>query len=280
MLSIIIPTCNRNDLLAMCLDCLNPQFQTINAANYEVIVTDDSKQNRARQFIKENYTWVKWIAGPQRGPAANRNNGARNAKGEWLIFIDDDCLPDKQLLEIYQTAILSNEKILVFEGCIKTDRVQQSLAEESPVNETGGYLWSCNFMINKKIFLHDLNGFDEKFPFAAMEDVDLDYRLSKSGFSKVFLKNAYVVHPWRVQKKMWTITLNRFKSTLYFLKKHPEKKKEINSKYYFIAFFNGFFKNTLKNAFKYKFKGFFSKVNYDILQLYFSVYISIYNRQG
>ena len=103
MLSVIIPTCNRNDLLGKCLDCLSPNIQTLSASSYEVIVTDDSKQHQAKQFVEENYGWVKWIAGPQRGPAENRNNGAKNANGEWLIFIDDDCLPDAKILEVYQT---------------------------------------------------------------------------------------------------------------------------------------------------------------------------------
>jgi len=275
MLSVIIPTYNRNDLVAQCLKQLDPEVQSLSIDSYEVIVTDDSKQQQAKQFIEENYKWVKWIAGPQKGPAANRNNGARKALGEWLIFIDDDCLPDKRILKVYQTAISNNNETLVFEGCIKADGERQSLAEESPVNETGGYLWSCNFMINKNLFLNDLNGFDEHFPYAAMEDVELDLRLKKKGIRKVFLKNAYVVHPWREQKKMWNITLKRFESTLYFLKQHPEKKEDINSKYYLTAFYNSLFKNTLKNAFKFRFKGFFGKITYDVLQLYFSLYTFI-----
>lgn len=275
MLSVIIPTCNRNYFLEKCLECLDPKVQALDESKYEVIVTDDSKLQQAKYFIEKNFDWVKWIAGPQKGPAANRNNGAKNATGEWLVFIDDDCLPNKSLLKTYETAIRSNKKISVFEGCIKANREQQSLAEECPVNETGNYLWSCNFMISKKTFLNDLNGFDEKFPYAAMEDVELDYRLNKNKIEKVFVKEAFVIHPWRLQKNMWRITLNRFESTLYFLKKHPEKKKEINSRYYLIAFYNSLFKNTLKNAFRLRFRGFFKKITYDTLQLYFFLYTLI-----
>ncbi|MGI4022355.1 MAG: glycosyltransferase family 2 protein [Janthinobacterium lividum] len=270
MLSIIIPTCNRNDLLAQCLNRLDTKIQTISKEDYEIIVTDDSKQEEAKQYLKKNYKQVKWVAGPELGPAANRNNGAKYAMGEWLVFIDDDCLPDQNLLSAYQAAIQIHSNIKVFEGCIMADRERHSLAEESPVNEMGGYLWSCNFMINKNLFLNELKGFDENFPYAAMEDVEFDYRLTTNGINKFFLKEAYVIHPWRTQKNMLIITLNRFKSTLYFLKKYPEKRIEINSKYYLLAFYNSFFKDTLKNAYKYKFKGFKSKMVYDWLQLYFS----------
>ena len=63
----------------------------------EVIVSDDSKQCIAKELIQEKYSWVKWIEGPKKGPAANRNNGAKYATGDWFIFIDDDCEPQKDL---------------------------------------------------------------------------------------------------------------------------------------------------------------------------------------
>lgn len=276
MLSIIIPTRNREDLLIQCLDSLNSNTQTVSSDYHEVIVTDDAKNLQIKHHVQEKYARLKWVEGPQKGPAANRNFGAKNAKGEWLIFIDDDCLPDREILKVYQKAILDNPDILVFEGCIKADREQRSLAEESPINETGGHLWSCNFMINKNLFLNTFGGFDENFPYAAMEDVDLDYRITQSNIKKVFLKDAFVVHPWRTQKHMYQITRNRFLSTLYFLKKHPEKKKEINARYYFIAFYNSLIKNTLKNVIRFNFRGFYSKIIYDFMQLYFSAYMMIF----
>ncbi|RYY07005.1 MAG: glycosyltransferase family 2 protein, partial [Sphingobacteriaceae bacterium] len=105
MFSIIIPTYNRNDLLSKCLQRLEPGSQSIDVNKYEVIVTDDSKQEEAKNFIQNNFNWVKWVPGPQKGPAANRNYGAKQASGEWLIFIDDDCMPDVHLLQNYQNAL-------------------------------------------------------------------------------------------------------------------------------------------------------------------------------
>ena len=91
-ISVIIPTCHRNASLAKCLDCLAPGTQTLPPEQYEVIVTDDGSRSTAQQMVQENYPWVLWIAGPCRGPAANRNNGAEAAQGQWLAFTDDDCL--------------------------------------------------------------------------------------------------------------------------------------------------------------------------------------------
>jgi glycosyltransferase involved in cell wall biosynthesis len=94
LFSVIIPTYHRNDLLAKCLDCLAPGVQTLPADQYEVIVSDDGYESTAQEMIQQNYPWVKWVAGFRKGPAANRNNGAKYATGEWLAFTDDDCLPD------------------------------------------------------------------------------------------------------------------------------------------------------------------------------------------
>ncbi len=118
LISVIIPSCNRNELLGKCLNALKPGVQTIGSDSYEIIVTDDSKGDIAAAFIQKNYAWAKWVKGPGKGPAANRNNGAKNAKGEWLVFIDDDCLPDNSLITAYEKAIYIYKDVQVFEGYI------------------------------------------------------------------------------------------------------------------------------------------------------------------
>lgn len=194
MLSIIIPTCNRNDLLALCLDCLSNEHQNFTAAAYEVIVTDDSSNQEARSLILSDYPWVKWIEGPKKGPASNRNNGAKKAKFDWLIFIDDDCQPTYQLISVYYNEIIKGE-YQALEGSIDPGRPQQRYDEEAPVNLQGGCFWSCNIAIAKSLFFK-INGFDEGFPYPAMEDTDFYIRVKKNVAVK-FLFDAMVIHPWR-----------------------------------------------------------------------------------
>ncbi len=251
--SVIIPTYHRNDLLAKCLDCLAPGVQTLPAEQYEVIVTDDGSQTTAEEIIRENYPWAQWVAGPRKGPAANRNNGAKYAQGEWLAFTDDDCLPDRKWLKAYAEAMVTNPSCLVLEGRTYVDRPKQSLAEESPINETGGYLWSCNFAIQKRVF-KSLSGFDERFPYAAMEDVDLRLRITKFGHQFYFIKEASVCHPWRVKGGYKKITQNH-KSTLIYLSIHPKEFEKINYKYYSLVIIKGLIKETIPGLFKYKLLG-------------------------
>lgn len=218
--TIIVPTCNRNDLLSKCLKLLDKNIQTY-LGEYEVIVSDDSIDNRARTLIQNEYSWVKWVEGSKCGPAANRNNGARSAVGEWLVFTDDDCLPQKDWLISYDNAININPKGLVFEGMTIADRVRERFDEISPINLTGNNLWSCNFVINKSSF-YNLNGFDEGFPYAAMEDVDLYTRVIALT-TLIFVPEAVIIHPWRRRIPFNSIKKHLY-SHRYILNKHNSKR--------------------------------------------------------
>jgi GT2 family glycosyltransferase len=250
LFSVIIPTYHRNHLLAKCLDCLAPNVQTLPVEQYEVIVSDDGSQTTAQEMICDRYPWAKWVAGSRQGPAANRNNGARYAKGEWLVFTDDDCLPDPQWLEAYAKAVVTEPSCLVFEGRTYVDRPRRTLAEISPANESGGYLWSCNFAIQRQLF-ESISGFDERFPYAAMEDVDLRRRLTKAAYKFSFIKTASVCHPWRY-KGGWKKLKQHQESTLIYLSIHPEESVQINSRYYLWYTLRSFVKVTLPGILQFR----------------------------
>ncbi|ABG58165.1 glycosyltransferase family 2 protein [Cytophaga hutchinsonii] len=267
-LSVIIPTCNRSNLLIHCLSALYVNVLSINNRfECEVIVTDDSSDEETKTLIQQQYTWVKWVKGPRKGPAANRNNGVKNADGDWYLFIDDDCLPDTEILTEYYNAISANPEMRAFEGRIYVDGPKKSFLHESPINETGGFFWSCNICIQKDLF-YQLKGFDEQFPFAAMEDVDLFRRLRQITDKHAFLFNASVVHPWRLNRNLIKTTLKRHASQEYYIQKHPEEAKRLNA----MRHFRYFVKNNLylvTHAWKYRFSGFGTLLYCNFLQLYF-----------
>ncbi len=199
MISVIIPTCNRNEFLNNCLEALKPVNQSA-ADCYEVIVTDDSKTNVAKALIAQKFDWVKWIEGPKKGPAANRNNGAKYAKGEWLVFIDDDCVPDKNLINEYYKAIKNNPDTLAFEGAIYPDDwelLKKDMAE-CPVNTKGGCFWSANICVKKNLF-YEIHGFNEQFLIAAQEDQEIYARILKHT-PVIFCKDCIITHPVRLMK--------------------------------------------------------------------------------
>jgi GT2 family glycosyltransferase len=239
LISVVIPTYHRNDQLAKCLDCLAPGKQ-IGGENdalkseccsphssftYEVIVTDDGSGTTAREMVQHSYPWAKWVPGPSNGPAANRNNGAKQALGEWLIFTDDDCLPDAACLYGYWNAARKS-RAQVLEGRTSAIGARTRVDMECPVNETGGYLWSCNMAIQKDLF-SELDGFDTNFPGPAMEDVDLRTRLLKAGKEIQFVPAALVFHPWRPRRGIQHIRLANA-STVYFVRKHSEQRQNFS----------------------------------------------------
>lgn len=217
--SVVVPACARPEQLAECLARLAPGAQTFPAQDYEVIVTDDSADAAVCHLVQTQFPWAQWVAGPRRGPASNRNHGAARAKFEWLAFTDDDCLPDAGWLAGLAAAIMAEPACAAWEGPTRADRPQRYLNEAAPVNTHGGYLWSCNLAVRRAIF-QALKGFDERFRFATMEDVDFRERLTAAGHRFGFAPGAGVCHPWRTQRGLKSLAQYRESFYLY-LRLHP-----------------------------------------------------------
>lgn len=220
--SVIIPTCNRLDKLRACLDCLSPQVEHFSC---EVIVSDDGDDPRVREVLAREYPWATWVSGPRKGPAANRNKGASKAIGQWLIFIDDDCLPDFDFIDSYMSYFREHPEARVAEGVIYSDRPQRSLGEGCPQNLKGQCFWSCNLALLKEAF-DTLGGFDEDFLYPAYEDLDLYRRIQKGGLEVAFVSTARVCHPWR-KLTTWRRFWQQRHATLTYLKKHPEEMRRL-----------------------------------------------------
>jgi len=167
---------------------------TLGGGKVEVIVTDDGGGDESKEVVAPYHEWARWVAGPRRGPAANRNSGARHAKGKWLVYIDDDCIPKANLLVAYAGAL--SDDYLVYEGKTTCEEWRNSPLETAPTNETGGYLWSCNMVVRTDFFI-EIGGFDERFPFAGGEDVEFRERLVVLSKPFKWVPEAVVDHPPR-----------------------------------------------------------------------------------
>ena len=94
--SVVIPTYNRPERLANCLEAISQLDYPRD--RFEVIVVDDGSKipldsvvEPLQQKIPE--LQLKLIRQENAGPAAARNRGAAEAQGEFLAFTDDDCQP-------------------------------------------------------------------------------------------------------------------------------------------------------------------------------------------
>ena len=217
--SVVIPTYQRPEMLRLCLRAVDNALTHVPPHSVEVIVSDDSRDDASRQLVINEFPWVRYVAGPRRGPAANRNCGAAHARGAWLIFTDDDCIPDPSWLSAYLDAFEIAAGKELFEGRTRADRLRRSNTEESPVNDTGGYLWSCNMALSSQLFRR-LEGFCESFPHAALEDVDMRLRLEQAGHRPKFIPDASVCHPYRPVRGLAFIRQHNA-SYRHLLSRHP-----------------------------------------------------------
>ena len=198
--SVVIPTRHRNDLLAKCLDSLSPGKQAGATMaepdpEYEVIVSDDGGGENAEAMLRDRYPWARWTAGPRRGPAANRNHGARQARGEWLAFIDDDCVADHGWLEALVREAAAGERDVI-EGRTMVPNKRDSPFLHAVENSTGGCYWSCNLAVRREEFWR-IGGFDERFLAAGGEDMEFAWRMRREGLRPCFNPDAVVLHPQR-----------------------------------------------------------------------------------
>ena len=106
--SIIIPTYNEEEYLPVLLDSIKEQ----SFDDYEIIVADANSTDKTREIAK-SYGCIVVDGGL---PAAGRNNGAKIAKGEYLLFIDgDDLLVNNILEKSYLKAKEKNIDIIQFQ---------------------------------------------------------------------------------------------------------------------------------------------------------------------
>lgn len=97
-ISIIIPTFNRPGSLSACLEAVAGQDYPRD--RYEVIVVDDGSETSPEASVDtiRDRVHVRLVRQPNLGPSAARNSGAAVAKGEFLAFTDNDCLPEPDWL--------------------------------------------------------------------------------------------------------------------------------------------------------------------------------------
>ncbi len=99
--SVIIPTYNRGWVIKESVNSLLRQIFT----DYEVIVVVDGSVDDTIEILKEFNDKIIVLKKENEGPSQARNLGAKNAKGEYLIFLDDDDIFFPYTFEVYNKII-------------------------------------------------------------------------------------------------------------------------------------------------------------------------------
>ena len=114
--SVCIPTRNRPEDLAECLDSIAASSVPVS----EIVVSDDSTDDRTRDLVAARYPHVKYVFGPRRGLGPNRNSAISAASGDWILFLDDDArLGPDFLTEMLKVRYANSGQKLIFTGIEK-----------------------------------------------------------------------------------------------------------------------------------------------------------------
>lgn len=200
--STIIPTYNRPDELNNCLAALASLNYSRNG--FEVIVVndggDDSLDGIVRRF--EAKLSISSITQEQSGPASARNSGAKIARGRYLAFTDDDCIPDPGWLSEFEECLKKNPESIVGGKTLNLLNnnpysTASQLICELAYNHFNQYIEQASFFctnnmaVPKTKFL-EIGGFDENFKTA--EDRDFCKRWKNNGFTMIFAPEAVIYH--------------------------------------------------------------------------------------
>ena len=237
-ISFIVLTYNRADALLTVLRSLATQC----TPEHEILIADDgSTPDQVRQLLAQCPAFtcpVRHVWHPDAGftAARARNLSASKATGEYLVFLDGDCIPNfRHVAQHTRLAehgcFVNGSRVLLSERLSAQVLLRQIDLPKSSVRfwirawmqgdsnkvlhllvwpwrffrVKQGFIWrgirSCNFGVWRDDFF-DVNGFDETFEGWGHEDADLVLRLSHLGIKR---KNGFmateVFHLWHQENR-------------------------------------------------------------------------------
>lgn len=190
--SIIIPTRNRKELLAGCLESLFNQSYP--AELYEIIVISDGSTDSTAEYLKSlkarpNLKIVYCF--PKCGPGASRNIGLKKAKGEIIGFTDDDCILNKDWIK-NASIYFKDNSVTGVEGRVFAVTKDFRIGYDFVNNARGGEFKTCNIFY-RKTDLDKAGEFDEGFK-TFREDSELAFRFLEKGKKIIFAPDCLAKH--------------------------------------------------------------------------------------
>jgi len=235
LVSVVIPTHNRPDVLPSVLESL--RCQTLSAAEYEIVVVDDGSTPPAvlpEEAETPQMTLIR-LEGVERSLA--RNTGAAAARGELLVFIDDDIIVPPDFLEAHLRAyrewpdVIASGKVVLPEAAAAAPfgRFRKAL-EEGNDSLPRGLMKSpsaCaagNMSIARSTFA-EIGGFDPAL--TSGEDQDLALRHTARGGRLAYLPEAAALHRDRAMDVRGYCRRHEAGSAAIvpFLRRHPDRRE-------------------------------------------------------
>ncbi len=180
-ISIIIPTFNRRDYITIALDSVLKQTYK----DYEIIIIDDGSSDDTKEVLKPYQDNIRYFYQDNKGIPTTRNRGIREARGDYIAFLDSDdfWLPEK--LERQIECFSNNSRYGMVATRCSSITPDGRLRKKNRPGKSGWVLidlFKANFirtssaMIKKECF-DKIGMFDESLP--ECEEYDLWLRIAR-----------------------------------------------------------------------------------------------------
>lgn len=230
-LAVVIPTFNRWDALRTCLDALGDQT----VSGFEVVVAVDGDDAPVPGDLDATV-----VVRPHGGPAAARNAGVASTDRSLILFLGDDVFVTPRAVERHlerhnaepadEVAVLGRvdwhpdvadapiNRWLDWSG----SQFDFHAVETAMSSDLGfGRFFTSNVSLKRALF-DAAGGFDEEFPYAAYEDIELGWRLAEKGMVLRYEPSAQAHH---LHHYDWDSLVRRFqavgRSERMMVRKHP-----------------------------------------------------------
>jgi GT2 family glycosyltransferase len=203
VVSVVVPTYLRPDKVVDLLGAL----QSLDFAKeaFEVIVVNDGGPSNLEPLCAcAAGLNLRMVTQAHAGPARARNRGAACASGRYLVFSDDDCVPDRDWLNEFLAVLDRFPEHLVAGRVVNAALANRfSCASQQIADYLHGYFNdnlgharffpSNNIAMSAKLF-QSVGGFHSGFPLAGGEDREFCHRWHRRGFPMTYAPAAIVHH--------------------------------------------------------------------------------------
>jgi GT2 family glycosyltransferase len=238
--SIVIPTYNRVSDLQRVIAAVSDQQRPVES-ELEVVVVDDGSSDGTSDWLDQWQGRCELTALRQEnsGPARARNHGASVAKGDVVLFLGDDTVPQAGWL----LAHLEEHRLFGGRGAVAVLGYTSFPGKfDTPflrfINEMGSqfgyqlidepravpfnFFYTSNISVPRAFFIEN-GGFREDVPAAAWEDIEFAYRAAANGLRIVYQPRARTIHHHRIRPRTFCRRQRTSgRSAAIFAGLHPE----------------------------------------------------------
>jgi GT2 family glycosyltransferase len=190
--SVVVPTHDRSAALQRCLAAVRAQRNVA----FDVVVVDDGSVARGAVAAVAEEFGARLVRLEGAGPAAARNAGVAAARGERILLLDDDCVPQAGWAESLVAAAAGGLRLVVAGTVLPPPaatswlRASERIAIESEA--ASGFFRTLNLACDRELLVEI--PFDSTFSAAAGEDRDWCVRAARAGATFVREPAAIVEH--------------------------------------------------------------------------------------